>query len=73
MTSDTNPLISFEEAELRTLRAGQALSFRQKLQWLEEAERLSRRLQTCRVRYADPANPGQWIVVERRTSPDADQ
>jgi hypothetical protein len=73
MNSDTNPLITFDEAELQTLRAGQALSFREKLQWLEEAEQLSLRLSTCRVHYPDPANPGNWIVVERRRPSDSRQ
>lgn len=68
MTTESNngPGVTWEEAERHALRAGNALSFRQKLQWLEEAGRLGRRLLTCRVRYPDPAKPGAWILVERR-------
>jgi hypothetical protein len=62
---------TWEEAELETLRAGAALTFREKLQWLEEAERLGRRLLTCKVRYPDPNNSGSWILAERHVS-DAD-
>jgi len=66
--SNVSPLVTWEEAERQATLAGKALSFRQKLQWLEEAEQLGRRLLTCRVRYPDPANPGRWIVVERGAS-----
>ena len=64
--SNDGPLVTWEEAERQAMLAGKALSFRQKLQWLEEAEQLGRRLLTCRVRYPDPAKPGAWILVERR-------
>ena len=64
--SHDQPGVSWEEDERQALRAGNALSFREKLQWLEEAGRLGRRLLTCRVRYPDPAHPGGWILLERR-------
>jgi hypothetical protein len=63
--STDGPGVTWEEAERQALLVGAALSFREKLQWLEEAERLGRRLLTCRVRFPDPANPGRWILVER--------
>ena len=56
---------SWDDAELNTLRAGAALTFREKLHWLEEAEKLGNRLLTCRVRYPDPKNPGTWLLTER--------
>jgi hypothetical protein len=56
---------SWDDAELNTLRAGAALTLREKLHWLEEAEKLGRRLRTCRVRFPDPKNPGAWIPAER--------
>ena len=62
------PGTTWEEAELETLRAGAALTFREELRWLEEAERLGRRLLTCRVRYPDPNNSGAWILAERHAS-----
>jgi hypothetical protein len=49
---------NWEDAELNTLRAGAALTFREKLHWLEEAEKLGNRLLTCRVRYPAPKNSG---------------
>jgi hypothetical protein len=55
----------WDDAELNTLRAGAALTFREKLHWLEEAEKLGNRLLTCRVRYPDPKNSGAWLLVER--------
>jgi len=58
---------TWDDAELNALRAGAALTFREKLQWLEEAERLGERLLTCRVRYPDPKNSGAWILAERPT------
>jgi hypothetical protein len=56
---------SWENPEKLALAAGRALSFREKLEWLEEAQRLGERLRACRVRQADPAHPGQWIIVDR--------
>ena len=56
---------SWDEAELNTLRAGAALTFREKLHWLEETEKLGNRLLTCRVRYPDPNNTGAWLLAER--------
>ena len=56
---------SWDDAELNTLRAGAALTFREKLLWLEEAEKLGNRLLTCRVRYPDRKNPGTWLLEER--------
>ena len=56
---------SWDDAELNTLHAGAALTFREKLHWLEEAEKLGNRLLTCRVRYPDTKNPGSWLLVER--------
>jgi hypothetical protein len=55
----------WEDAELNTLRAGAALTFREKLHWLEEAGKLGNRLLTGRVRYPDPQNPGAWLLSER--------
>lgn len=57
--------VSWEDAELNTLRAGAALTFREKLNWLEEAETLGNRLRTCQVRYPDPKNAGAWLLMER--------
>jgi len=59
---------TWEDAELNILRAGVSLSFREKLQWLEEAERFGRTLLTCRVRYPDPDNSGGWILEERSST-----
>lgn len=56
---------TWDDAELFSLRAGAGLTFREKLQWLEEAERFGRTLLTCQVRYPDPGNPGGWILEER--------
>ena len=41
---------TFEGAEMSTLRLGLQTTFREKLEWLEEAETLSLRLQAGRER-----------------------
>jgi len=54
---------TFEGAEMSTLRLGLQTTFREKLEWLEEAETLSLRLQAGRERAVRPSrSPG-----ERRT------
>lgn len=40
----STPLVTFTEAERNVRQAGAGLSFREKLRWLEDAERLARRL-----------------------------
>ena len=64
---------SWDDAELNTLRAGAALTFREKLHWLEEAEKLGNRLLTCRVRYPDPKNPGAWLLADRSEKSDVSE
>jgi len=52
-----SPLVTFEEAELNTLRQGQALTAEEKLRWLEEAENLTLLIQQNRFRQGLPVDP----------------
>ncbi len=56
--------VTWDDAELATLRAGARLTLRQKLQWLQDADRLAERLRRARVRYPEPAHPGGWVIAE---------
>jgi hypothetical protein len=51
-----SPFVTFEEAELNTLRQGQALSAGEKLRWLEEAENLTITIQWNRARQGLPVD-----------------
>ena len=48
---------TFEGAELHTLLLGLTTTFREKLEWLEEAETLSLRLRASRERASRPSKP----------------
>ena len=61
---------TWDGAELATLRAGARLTFRQKLKWLEDADRLAQTLQRARVRYPDPDRTGGWVIAEGRPTAD---
>jgi len=62
--------VTWDDAELAVLRAGARLTLRQKLQWLEEADRLAGLLRRARVRYPASAHPDGWMLVEPRPAPD---
>jgi hypothetical protein len=58
---------TFEGAELSTLRLGLQTTFREKLEWLEEAETLSMRLQAGRKRASRPPKPAPKNSHGRRS------
>lgn len=48
---------TFEGAELSTLKLGLQATFREKLEWLEEAETLSERFRQSRANYPPATKP----------------
>jgi hypothetical protein len=62
--------VTWDDAELETLRVGASLTLREKLQWLEEADHLAETLRHARIRYSDPSQPGGWMIAEGRPATD---
>jgi hypothetical protein len=58
--------ISFEEAEMENLRAGCRMSFREKLQWLEQAEQTADAFARARVRVRNTDGVGWAIFHDRK-------